>query len=125
MSNLYFANQIFFGKFEFLFHEDSKYTVYGNIAVYIKYSAVCLKIDYTLRCLEYICSEISPLRRHVALAPLGLLIVKILTTVLYLLQHNHQTYTTGQTKTMHTKTPACVQCCCCWWIRKQDTQVER
>ena len=24
--------------------------------VYIKYCTVCLKIDYTLRCLEYICS---------------------------------------------------------------------
>ena len=38
--------------------------MYGNSAVYIKYSAVCLKIDYTLRCLEYICSVVSPLRRH-------------------------------------------------------------
>jgi len=36
----------------------------GNIAVYIKYCAVCLKIDYTLRCLEYIFSVSSPLRRH-------------------------------------------------------------
>ena len=36
--------------------------VYGNIAVYIKYCAVCLKIDYTLICLEYICLESSPLR---------------------------------------------------------------
>jgi len=27
--------------------------VYGNIEVYIKYCAVCLKIDYTLRYLEY------------------------------------------------------------------------
>jgi len=27
--------------------------VCGNIAVYIKYYAVCLNIDYTLRCLEY------------------------------------------------------------------------
>jgi len=38
--------------------------VYGNIAVYIKYCAVCLKTDYTLRCLEYTCSVSSPLRRH-------------------------------------------------------------
>jgi len=35
--------------------------VNGNIAVYIEYRVVCLKIDYTLRCLEYICSV---LRRH-------------------------------------------------------------
>ena len=27
---------VLFRKFEFLFHEDSQYTVYGNIAVYIK-----------------------------------------------------------------------------------------
>jgi len=38
--------------------------VYGNIAVYINYCAVCLKIDYTLRCLEYMCSQSSPLRSH-------------------------------------------------------------
>jgi len=46
--------------------------VYGNIAVYIKYCAVCLKIDYTLNCLEYSCAVSSPLRR----AHLGLLILK-------------------------------------------------
>ena len=28
-------------------------TVNGNIEVYIKYFAVRLKIDYTLRCIEY------------------------------------------------------------------------
>ena len=37
--------------------------MYGNIAMYIKYCSVCLKIDYTLRCLEYICS-VSSQRRH-------------------------------------------------------------
>jgi len=56
-------------------------SVYGNIAMYIKYCAVCLKIEYTLRCLEYICSVSSQLRCH------GLLIVKTLTNVLLLL-HN-------------------------------------
>jgi len=30
--------------------------VYGNIAVYGNICAVSIKIDYTLRCLEYICS---------------------------------------------------------------------
>jgi len=39
-------------------------TVYGNIAVYIKYCDDCLKIDYTVRCLEYICSVSAPLRHH-------------------------------------------------------------
>jgi len=29
--------------------------MYVNTAVYIKHWAVCQKIDYTLRCLEYIC----------------------------------------------------------------------
>jgi len=45
------------------------------------------KIDYKLRCLEYICSVSSPLRRQAlaALAPLGLLIVKTQTNVLELL----------------------------------------
>ena len=38
--------------------------MYGNIAVYIRYFAVCLKIDYTLRCLEYTCSVYSPLNRE-------------------------------------------------------------
>ena len=36
--------------------------MYGNIEVYITYCAVCLKIDYTLRCLEYIYSVSAPLR---------------------------------------------------------------
>ena len=39
--------------------------VYGNIVVYIQYCAVCLKIDYTLQCLEYIGSVSSPLRRQI------------------------------------------------------------
>jgi len=38
--------------------------VYGNIAVYRKYCVVCPNKDYTLRCLEYMCSVSSPLRRH-------------------------------------------------------------
>ena len=32
------------------------------IGVYITYCAVCLKIDYTLRCLDYICSVSSRLQ---------------------------------------------------------------
>jgi len=50
--------------------------VYGTIAVHIKYCAVCLKIDYTLRYLEYICSVSSPLKHH------RLFIVKTLTNVI-------------------------------------------
>ena len=38
--------------------------LFGNIPVYIKYCTVCFKIDYTLRCVEYICSLSPPLRRH-------------------------------------------------------------
>jgi len=30
--------------------------MYGKIEVCVKYCVVCLKIDYTLQCLEYICS---------------------------------------------------------------------
>ena len=48
----------------FYFMKTTNIPMYGNSAVYIKYSAVCLKIDYTLRCLEYICSVVSPLRHH-------------------------------------------------------------
>jgi len=42
--------------------------VNGNIAVYMKcmYCVVCHEIDYTLTCLEYICSVSSLLwRKHV------------------------------------------------------------
>jgi len=39
--------------------------VYGNIAVYETIALSVYKIDYTLKCLEYICSVSSPLRRHV------------------------------------------------------------
>jgi len=67
----------------FYFTMTANIPVYGNIAVCIKYCAVCLKKkDYTIRCLEYICSVSSPLRRHAALAPLCLLIVKTLTDLL-------------------------------------------
>jgi len=38
--------------------------MYGHGAVYIKYYTVCLKIDDTLRCLEYTWSVSSQLRRH-------------------------------------------------------------
>ena len=66
VSNLFFtqSDSCIFFKFEFLFHEDTQYT-----GVW-KYCTVCLKIDYTLRYLEYICSVYSPLGRY------GLLIVK-------------------------------------------------
>ena len=66
VSNLLFRPIIrILWKIEFLFHEDSQY--YGGwkyCVVYLKYCAVCLKIEYSLRCLEYICSVSSPLRRH-------------------------------------------------------------
>ena len=42
--------------------KTAKIAVYGNIVMYTKYCAV-YKIDYTLRCLEYICSGSSPLSR--------------------------------------------------------------
>ena len=66
-------------KKKILFHDDNQYTGV------CKYWTVGLKIDYTLRCLEYICSISAPLRRQgyiAALAPIDLLIVKTLTNVL-------------------------------------------
>ena len=39
---------VLFRKFEFLFHEDSQYTVYGNIAVYIKSALNGKYIDIVL-----------------------------------------------------------------------------
>ena len=59
---IFSPNQIaaFFGKIEFLFHEDSQYC------------AVCLKIDYTLKCLGYICTVSPPFSRCTcALRPLN------------------------------------------------------
>jgi len=57
--------------------------MYGNIAVYVKYCGVCLKIDYTLRCYQYICFQ-----GIYFLAPLFLLIVNTLTiTLLVLFNH--------------------------------------
>jgi len=50
--------------------------VYGIIGVYINIVLSVYTIDYTLRCLEYICSVSSSLRRLI------LLIVKTLTNVL-------------------------------------------
>jgi len=38
--------------------KTAKILVYGHIAM------SAYKIDYALRCLEYICSVSSPLRRH-------------------------------------------------------------
>ena len=61
--------------------------VHGHIAVYINYCAVCLEIEYTLRCLEYIylfsIITIKTPRTLAALASFGLLIVKTLTNVLF------------------------------------------
>ena len=51
-------------------------SVYGNIAMLKKIALVCLKIDYTIRCLDYICSVSSPVRHQ------EFLIVKTPTNVL-------------------------------------------
>jgi len=44
--------------------KTAKLPVYGDIAVYGNIVMSVYKIDYTLRCLEYICSVSSPLRRY-------------------------------------------------------------
>ena len=66
VSNLFFvqSDSRFFSKFKFLFHKDSQYTSVWKYCNVRKYCGVCLKIDYTLRCLEYICSVSLPLSRH-------------------------------------------------------------
>jgi len=62
-------------------------SVYGSIAVYVRYCVFCLKIYYILRCLQEYIYKYSiftiktPRALLVALAPLNLLIVKILTNV--------------------------------------------
>jgi len=63
--------------------------LYGNCVVYIKYCAVCLKIDYTLRCLEYICSNFFIIKDTLALAAsLSLLMVKTLTKRTLTISHH-------------------------------------
>jgi len=47
--------------------KTTKIPVYGHIAVYIKYCVVRLKIDYTLRCLEYILFSIFTIKTPLAL----------------------------------------------------------
>jgi len=44
--------------------KTAKIPVYENIAVYETNALSVYKVDYTLRCLEYICSVSSPLRRQ-------------------------------------------------------------
>jgi len=60
--------------------------VYGTIAVYIRYCAVCLKIDYIhtkmLRIHLFSIFTIKTSWALIALVPLDLLIVKTLTNVL-------------------------------------------
>ena len=79
VSDLFFRPIRFFENLNFYFMKTANIPVYGNIAMYITYCAVCLYMDFTLRCLEYICSVSSPLRRH------GLLMVKTQTNELSLL----------------------------------------
>ena len=49
---------MFFGNMNFVFMKTGNITVYGKIVL------SDYKMDYTLRCLEYICSVSSRLRRH-------------------------------------------------------------
>ena len=54
----------------FYYMKTAKIPAFGNIALYGNIAlsvclSVCLKIDYTLGCLEYMCSVSSPLIRHV------------------------------------------------------------
>ena len=78
-SNLFLAqsdSRTFFEILNFYFTKTDNISVYGNTAAYIKYCAVCLKIDYTLSCLEYLFSIFTATtpRDLAALTPLCLLI---------------------------------------------------
>jgi len=79
LSNFYYITY-FFAQSENLNYylmKTANIPVCGNILVYENIVLlICLKIDYTLRCIEYICSVSSPLRSN------GLLIMKTLTCVL-------------------------------------------
>jgi len=44
--------------------KTAKILVYGSFAVYGNIALSVYKTDYTLRCLEFICSVSSPLRRQ-------------------------------------------------------------
>jgi len=78
VSNLFFGpirysfSLIPFGKLNLYFMKTANKPLYRNIAVHIKYCAVCLKINYTLRCLEYMGLPIKTPRFLDALAPLCL-----------------------------------------------------
>jgi len=78
---------VFFENLNFCFLKTANILVYGNSAVYIKYCAVCLKIDYVF--------TIKTPRTLGTLAPLCLLIVKGLTHV-FLLCKNEQMVTFSQ-----------------------------
>ena len=60
------SNQIvvFFEKLNFYFMKTANILVYGKLVILRCIWNICLNIDYTLICLEYICSVSSPLRRH-------------------------------------------------------------
>ena len=55
------SDSVFLETLNFYFMKTANIPVYGNVAVY---ALVCLKIDCTLRCLEYICSVSSRLSYH-------------------------------------------------------------
>jgi len=49
VSKLFFRPIVFFDNLNFDFMKTANIPVYENIAVFIKYCAVFLKIDYTLK----------------------------------------------------------------------------
>jgi len=78
---------VFFENLNFYFMKTANIPMYGNIAVYIRYCADCLKNREhakMLRILLFSIFTINTARALAALAPLGLLIVNTLTNVLLL-----------------------------------------
>ena len=60
----------------------AKIPVWGNTAVYIQYCVVCLKIDYTLICLEYICTVSSKIKHSLQLLLLASIIIIVVIIII-------------------------------------------
>jgi len=60
----YYQAAVCFENLNFFFMKTANIPVYGTIAVYETIAMYVYKKEYTVRCLEYICSVSSPLRRH-------------------------------------------------------------
>ena len=88
--------------------------MYGNFAVYGSIALSVYKIDYTLRCLEYICSVSSPLRH----CGLGLLHTRMFRwvpfSVNYVTSNEKGHNLSYRKKTQYLKLPGSLGWTCSW-----------